>query len=133
MAPQEKKDAEEIDDKEETELDHEKSEKTIEFDEKLSKNKLYQKVIVEMRHIKSDVVRESGFLSIEMISDQPYLVHRSLAGVIHFKAMILPKCSKIKSSEEKKVKVMVYQMNDTGEEKKLDQETIFIEFLEELD
>lgn len=71
-----------------------------------------------MSHLKSEKTRENGFISIERINEQPYLVHRSLAGVTHFKAIILSKLSKIKANGDKKAKVLVFVLNtDTAGKK----------------
>ena len=84
-----------------------------------------------MSHLKSEKTRENGFISIEMINDQPFLVHRSLAGVTHFKANILSKLSKVKHNGDKIVKVLVFVMNtDTNA---IEKEQLNIEILETSD
>ena len=70
-------------------------------------------MIVEITHHKSEITRENGFLSIELISDQPYFVHRSLAGVTHFKALILSKLSRVKDDGEKSAKILVFAIDQT--------------------
>lgn len=62
-----------------------------------------------MKEQKSQITRDSGFISIEEILGSKYIVHRSLAGSTHFKGLILPKVSKI-SISEKTAKVMIFHI-----------------------
>ena len=79
---------------------------------------------------------DNGFVSIEDIQGLKYIIQRSFAGAIHFKALIMKKASVVKDSSSKEndnhsAKIKVFVMS--SDLKKYQAEYVEIKFVEEQD
>ena len=80
-------------------------------------------------HNETDKQIDNGFLSIEKVADQLYLIHRNFAGILHFKGIILKNSSQVKTLENSKDCAKIKVFEHDAEQNKLVKKCVTVQFL----